>query len=98
MKQTWETLVAFKLVWLRVLGYVLVPSLTTFLAQTETWSGETWRNTEPFLKWRLLGISLLPGVIAFMGFIDQSMARARDNLAEKRRGDTERFIKEHTGP
>lgn len=89
MKETWDTIVAYKLVWLRVLGYVLLPMVVTFLAQTESWSGETWDSTHIFLKWRLLLLCFVPGFSALLAFIDQSLARARDNLVEKRKRDFE---------
>ena len=92
MKQAWDTVVAYKLVWIRVLLYVLIPSATTFLSQTETWSGETWSNTSGFLKGRVILYSALSGAAALAAFIDQSMARARSNLQEKRDRDI------NTGP
>jgi hypothetical protein len=67
---------AFKFVWLRALGYVLVPAVTLFLSKTETWSGETWSNATDFEKVRLFITCGLPGITALMALIDQSMARA----------------------
>ena len=95
MKATWETIVAFKLVWVRVLLYVLIPSVTTFLSQTETWSGQTWNDTAVFLKARVFLYSALSGCMALAAFIDSSMQRAKDELKSKR-GDTEFLNK--TGP
>jgi hypothetical protein len=96
MKDAWETMLAFKLVWVRVLLYVLLPAVTAFLTQTETWSGDTWEHTHIFLKIRLLLSSAIPGCIALAAFIDQSLARARTHLEEKR-GNTD-FVAKHTGP
>jgi len=70
--------------------------VTTFLSQTETWSGSTWDDTAPFLKARVFAYSGMSGLMALAAFIDQSMARARDNLSEKR-GHTE-FLTKNTGP
>jgi len=89
MNKTWETVVAFKLVWVRVIGYMLLPMAVTFLAQTETWSGQTWTDTPAFIKWRLVIICFIPGFSALLGFIDQSLGRAKENLNEKlKTGDT----------
>ena len=95
MKAAWETMLAFKLVWVRVLLYVFLPAVTAFLTQTETWSGDTWDHTHLFLKVRLFFSSAVPGFIALAAFIDQSLARARTNLQEKR-GNTD-FVSKHTG-
>lgn len=84
MKNFIDTVVAFKLVWVRVLLYVVIPMLTTFLSQTETWSGDTWEHTHWFLKFRLALISALPGFIALAAFIDQSLARAKEDLRLRR--------------
>lgn len=83
-KEAWETLVAFKLVWVRVMLYVLVPSVTAFLTQTETWSGETWDNTHWFLKARLVVSCSIPGCLALAAFIDQSLQRAKEELKHRR--------------
>lgn len=96
MKQAWETMVAFKLVWFRVLCYFFIPSVTTFLAQTETWSGETWDNTHGFLKIRLLLISCVSGIAVLVAFIDQSLARAREAVETKR--VQAEFLNKNTGP
>jgi hypothetical protein len=98
MKATWEVIVIYKLVWLRVVLYVLLPSVGAFLTQTETWSGETWDATHIFLKIRLIISSAVPGGIALAAYVDQSLDRARNKLEDKRRGDTEQFVREHTGP
>lgn len=95
MKQAWETVVAFKLVWVRVLLYVMIPSVTTFLSQTETWSGTTWDETATFLKVRVLFYSALAGAMALAAFIDQSMNRAKSELQERR--ETAMWKKD-TGP
>ena len=97
MKATWEIIVSYKLVWVRVILYMLIPSVTTFLSQTETWSGETWNNTSTFLKCRVFAYSGMAGLMALAAFIDQSLARARSSLEERRRGDME-FVSKHTGP
>ena len=88
MKAAWETVIAFKLVWLRVLLYIGLPTVSTFLSQTETWSGDTWEHTHWFLNLRLVIGSAVPGCLALAAFIDQSLARAREEL-KTRRTETE---------
>lgn len=95
MKETRDFILAYKLFWVRVLGYMLVPMITFFLAQTETFSGETWKNMDPFLKVRLMIACFLVGFSALMGVIDQSLQRAREKHQELK-GDTQRWTKEQT--
>lgn len=95
MKQAWETVVAYKLVWLRVTFYALLPALMLFDSYTETWSASDWANQSDFAKFRLYVKMGIAGAAGLVAFLDQSMARARDTLKERR--DTE-FISKHTGP
>lgn len=75
-----DTMIAMKLVWLRVLLYFLIPFLTVLTAQTETWSGATFEETHWFLKFRIVIIAAMAGLGSIGAFIDQSLARARDQL------------------
>jgi hypothetical protein len=88
MRQAWETVVAFKLVWIRVSCYFIIPFVIMFLSQTETWSGETWDNTHPFLKWRLFVTCCIAGLNALIAFIDQSMSRAKDEVKQRRAAES----------
>jgi hypothetical protein len=73
-----ELIIAYKLVWFRVSCYFLIPFITTFLALTETWSGDTWSETHVFLIMRILFASTLAGLISIVAFIDQSLDKARE--------------------
>ena len=84
MKDAWETVVAFKLVWFRVLCYFLLPSITTFLSQTENYTGEQWEDTSSFIKYRIFLMSILSGIAVLVAFIDQSLARARERIEQLR--------------
>ncbi len=88
MAKYWsETVIALKLVWLRVVLYFLFPSITTFLALTETWSGDTWDNTHAFLKVRMFICCAVAGLGAFIAFLDQSLQRAKTEVANKKNAD-----------
>lgn len=84
MKETWQTIAAYKLVGVRVFLYFFIPFLATFLGQTETWSGETWDSTHWFLKLRIFGMATMAGALALTAFIDQSLAKAKDELQQRR--------------
>ena len=76
-----DGVIAFKLVWLRVFCYFLIPAATLFLTQTETWSEKTWAETGPFLRGRLYTACLIAGLSAICAYIDSSFARARERSA-----------------
>lgn len=82
-----ETMIALRLVWLRVLGYFLLPFFTVLLAQTETWSDQTWNETGTFTKIRVLVIAILAGMGAFMAFLDQSLQRAREEVEKSKESE-----------
>ena len=82
----------YKLVWVRCALLVLIPMVTLFLAQTETWSGTTWDEASDFAKYRLGLMCLLAGASPLAAFIDQSLKRANDEM-DRRRGDTEFIAK-----
>ena len=79
-----DTIAAFKLVWLRVACYFVIPFATTFLALTETWSGTTWDETHPFLIWRLFVSCFVSGITSFVAFIDSSFQKARAEAVDLR--------------
>lgn len=83
-----ETMIAMRLVWLRVTMYFLIPFLTVCLAQTETWSGDTWDTTHWFLKVRIVAIATIAGFIPFVSYIDQSLSRAREEVLKRRAAKT----------
>lgn len=79
-----DTFAAFKLVWIRVACYFIIPFSTTFLALTETWSQETWHNTGWFLIVRLFVSCFVAGITSFVSFIDNSFQRAKQDAQELR--------------
>lgn len=52
--------------------YVITPIIVTWLTETETWSGETWRDTSWFLIIRSFIAASVPGLIAWKAFVDPS--------------------------
>jgi uncharacterized membrane protein (DUF485 family) len=78
-----ELIIAYKFVWFRVACYFLIPFMTTFLALTETWSGDTWKDTHPFLLLRIVMSCIVSGITTFVAFIDQSMDRAKEKMSER---------------
>lgn len=78
MKAITDTIVAYKLVWVRVTFYFIFPAFTLFLTQTETWSQATWDELGVFLKSRLFIACFLSGFSGLCAYIDSSMQRARD--------------------
>lgn len=85
MKAISDYVIAYKLVWLRVLGYFIIPSATLFLTQTETLSDANWNEMGWFLKSRLLVQCFIAGFAALMAYIDSSMQRARESHEAKRK-------------
>lgn len=85
-RQAWETLVAFKLVWVRVLIYVILPISTTFLALTKDMDDSKWQAMGGFARARLYMESAGPGMLALAAFIDQSLARAKSDHERKKLG------------
>ena len=90
-KQAWETMVAYKLVWVRVLLMLVMPMITTYLSITQTIDMDVkWPTMGQFARvgfW--LGI-IAPAFGIFIAFVDQSLARAKAELEKKRhdRSDT----------
>lgn len=96
-QRAWETMVAFKLVWVRVLGYFAVPAWLMWEALTKDIKGPSWDAMHSFDRFLLIGKCVAAGFISFMAFIDQSMQRAGEHLEKKRNGDTV-FHTKDTGP
>ena len=94
MKQAWETVIAYKLIWLRVVGYVITPVIVTFLSISQQIDIDVkWPTMGPFSRasfW--LGIAS-PGISALMAFLDKSLARKEDEVKATRSGETQLFIK-----
>lgn len=95
MKGITDTVVAYKLVWIRVLCYFLIPFGTAFLIAAEKITGVEWEAMHWFDRTKLLGSCSLTGIVAFVAFLDSSMQRAKvtaEELREKRELET-RFIR-----
>lgn len=75
-----DTMIALRLVWFRVLMYFFLPMGSAFMAQTETWSGDTWDHTHWFLKARLVLGCSMPGCLALVAFIDSAMQKAKADV------------------
>jgi len=97
-KQAWESLVAFKLVWVRVVLYVGLPIIATFLALTKDVDDAKWSAFGRFARAKLYMESISPGLVALAAFIDQSMARAKNDIENKRTGHTQFLNRPDTGP
>lgn len=98
MREAWDTVVAYKLVWVRVLFFVLGPCLASFLAMAQTIDMDTkWPQMGTFARTAFwIGVAY-PGFSSLMAFIDQSLNRAKEELREKRKGDTEFITKAESG-
>lgn len=100
-KQAWETVVAYKLVWLRVLGFFLVPAWIMWDTVVNGMTGAQWDALSGFEKFNLIGKCFASGFIAFLAFLDQSMNKAGTDLDKKRKVDDaseKRELLSNTGP
>lgn len=96
-KEAWEVVVAYKLVWLRVLFFLLAPVVASFLVITNTVDMDTkWAQMGTFARWGFWAGLIYPGVQSLMAFIDQSLPHAKKELTDKRQ-ETQ-FIRKDTGP
>ncbi len=78
---------AYKLVWVRVSCYFMIPYVATFLTLTEMFSGDGWDELHWFLKLRIHLACFIAGVTPLIAFIDQSLGRAKGELAERKATD-----------
>ena len=78
---------AYKLVWFRCVGYLLVPTVTLFLSKTEDLTGTQWHQMEGFDRFRLYLLCGLNGFNALMAVIDQSLSRARNEHEKLKQTD-----------
>jgi len=84
MKQAWETIVAFKLVWFRVLCYFLLPFMISLLDQFKDWDGDAWDFAHWFVITKCFMFATIFGLSNLVAFIDQSLSRAREVVEHKR--------------
>jgi hypothetical protein len=98
-EKAWETMVAYKLVWFRVAFFLFGPAIAQFMAINQTVDMDTkWAQMGHFAKTAFWMAIMYPGIISLIAFIDQSLPHAKQDLEDKRKADTDRFVKEHTGP
>lgn len=92
-------MVAYRLVWLKLIIIMAMPMITSFLAITQTVDMDVkWAQIGIFGKWSFfLGIAM-PGLSAFLAMFDDSAQKAKTDLAHKRSGHTQFFTKTDTGP
>lgn len=92
MKGITDTVAAFKLVWVRVACYFLIPFATAFLDSTKSVTGEQWDLLHWFDRMKLVGSPAVVGLVAFVAYLDSSMQRAKgvaDQMKEKRETETQ---------
>lgn len=95
MKQWLSSLNYWKLATIRCLIYMSIAGIADFLTDTETWSQETWNNTGPFLKIRLLLGTWATMATILVAFLDNTMSRLKNG---KSSGDTTLIRKEDIKP
>src|SRR5690348_6727027 len=96
MKQAWEAVVAYKLVWLRVIFYFIMPMAMLFDTWSENKTSSYWQAME-FFDFLKLGCKLfIAGGAAFIAFLDQSYGRAKEELREKRSNGATAFYNKPT--
>lgn len=83
MKQAWESVVAYKLVWFRVLCYFLIPFLDALYEQFKDWDGDAWDFAHWFVILKSFLYSFKFGLICLVAFYDQSLARTRNEQERK---------------
>lgn len=98
-KQAWESVVAYRLVWLKLSLMMSMPMIAQFLAITQTVDMDVkWAQMGTFGRWSFfLGI-LMPGFATFLSMFDDSAHKAKIDLDRKRSGNTAFFTKVDTGP
>lgn len=82
MKAITDTIVAYKLVWLRVICYWLVPTGLSFLALCKDIDGVKWHAMTTFDQFKIILECNLAGVLAFVAFMDSSMTRAKETASQ----------------
>ena len=101
-KQAWETMVAYKLVWLRMVLLVYIPMGVFFIAYTEKWTQDHWdyiTGLETKLELVRLLVNLsIAGAGPLVAFFDKTHSDVKDDLRRKRSGMTEFLNRPDTGP
>lgn len=99
MKALTDTVVVFKLVWIRVACYFFIPFGTSFLESTKSVTGEQWELLHWFDKMKTLSGCIIVGLVAFVAYIDSSMQRAKSEAQQlKDKRDLETQFKRKDAP
>ncbi len=74
---------AYKLIWLRVFGYFIVPAWLMWEVVSKDVSGMGWEAMHFFDKFQIVGKAVAAGVISIMAFLDQSLQRKNDEIKQR---------------
>ena len=92
MKQAWETIVALRLVWFRVLCYFLIPFGDALYEQFKDWDGPMWDAAHWFDVLKPCVFSFKSGLMCLVAFIDNSLSRARTEQELRREQQKQQMI------
>lgn len=84
MKQAWETVIALRLVWFRVLCYFLIPFADALYEQFKDWDGAMWDAAHWFDVVKAFIFSTETGLMCLVAFIDNSLSRAHSEQELRR--------------
>lgn len=68
---------AYKLVWLRLALFFVLPFITVFLSETEDYSEAAWRELGTFRMTRIFMKASFPGLMSIAAFYDNSVTAAK---------------------
>lgn len=102
MQYAWETVVAYKLVWVKMVIFTFGPMVTTYLGLTQAVDLDAkWPTMGLFARLGMILFIVWPGALNLQAFIDKSLSHAKDELDKKRKngaGHTEFLNNPNTGP
>lgn len=79
---------AYKLVWVRVALYILIPCATAFLAASDKITDDQWEAMRTFSRWKFFALIAVPGLSSLTAYLDQSFSRAREEHKQAKRENT----------
>lgn len=90
MKQAWESMVAYKLVWLRVIFYFLMPMGRAFVLACQVDDMDAkWATMGHFAKAVFFILIVTAGCDAVVALVDNSYQRTKTEVEKKKQtGDT----------